>query len=37
MIGVLAALNIDRKALVVTAGIDPQEINVEKSARNIPG
>lgn len=34
MVKVLKALNVDTKALVVTA---ERDINVEKSARNIPG
>lgn len=34
MVEILNNLNIDRKALVVTAGVDT---NVVKSARNIPG
>lgn len=34
MAGVLDKLNVDRKALVVTAGVDE---NIFKSARNIPG
>lgn len=34
MVAILSNLNIDKKALVVTAGVD---VNVVKSARNIPG
>lgn len=37
MLGVLEALKVDRKALVVTLVNDPQDVNVHKSARNIPG
>lgn len=36
MVEILQNLKVDRKALVVTAGRD-QDINVERSARNIPG
>ncbi|MDH7480116.1 MAG: 50S ribosomal protein L4, partial [Syntrophomonadaceae bacterium] len=36
MVEILQNLKVDRKALVVTAG-RIQDINVEKSARNIPG
>jgi len=37
MVGMLQALQVERKALVVTAGADAADVNIVKSARNIPG